>query len=370
MTHDADVAFMRRAIEVARRPVSAPHPNPRVGCVVVKDGQIIAEGHHRAAGSPHAEVVALDMAPDIKGGTLYVTLEPCATHGRTPPCVERIQRAGISRVVMADLDPNPVNRGLGIRKLQAAGVQTEVGTLTDDARRLNRGFYYRHARNRPWVAAKLAITLDGRVATARGDSQWITGQAARHEVQKLRAQAAAIVTGVGTVIADDPRLSCRLEGVHRQPLRVIVDSGLRTPVDAKLFTEPGEILIAVGQEPPLQLQQEFIQLASVVEFSSIDRRVDCEKMFAYLADREINEVLVEAGPTLVGGLLQAHLIDEMIVYLAPAILGDSAMGMARIPPVERLSEWLGGQFTEFRQIGDDICLHLEFKRAAATAGSR
>ncbi len=365
MADCSDAFYMRRAIELAGRPVSAPHPNPRVGCVIVKDGRIVAEGFHRASGTAHAEIAALDAAPDVEGGTLYVTLEPCATHGRTPPCVERLLSAGIRRAVIADSDPNSVNRGLGICRLREAGIQTDVGTLAVPARALNRGFYARHQRGMPWVTAKIAATLDGRIATAKGESQWISGEAARADVQRLRAQSAAVMTGVGTVLFDNPRLSCRLDDVRVQPLRVIADSELRMPADARLFAEPGDILIAVSRDVSPQRRQIFSARASIVSFKAADGRVDCEKLLAFLAQQEINEVLVEAGPTLLGRLLQAQLIDEIVVYLAPAILGDSAMGMLRVPPIEALSDRYGGRFTDLRLIGDDVCLRMEFGRSSA-----
>ena len=358
MAERSEDFYMRQAIELARQPLSAPHPNPRVGCVIVVDGQVIAEGSHQKAGTDHAEVAALKAERDFRGGTMYVTLEPCATHGRTPPCSTRILNSGISRVVIASPDPNPVNGGLGIRQLREAGIQTEVGLLADDARSINRGFFSRFERGRPWVTVKVAATLDGRVATSKGESQWITGEAARFDVQLLRAQVSAVLTGVGTVLADDPRLNCRMDGIQRQPLRVIVDSHLRTPETATLFTVEGDILFATGGKVESESLQKFEGQTRIVSFGTADGRVDCRKLIDYLSEIEINDVLVEAGPTLVGELLHAELVDEVVIYLAPAILGDSAMAMVVTPAIKRLADRYRGKFEDVRLVGDDIRIQL------------
>ncbi len=359
---------MRRAVALAQKPISAPHPNPRVGCVIVKDGRVVAEGFHQAAGSAHAEAAALDAGQDVRGGTMFITMEPCSTHGRTPPCVERILAAAIDRVVIASPDPNPVNGGLGIQRLHEAGVETEVGLLDEEARAINRGFFSRHERARPWVVVKTAATLDGRISTASGESQWITGDAARQDVQRLRAQAAAVVSGVGTVLADDPRLNCRLDGALNQPLRVIVDSRLRTPADARLFAEDGDILFAVGEDVNPEAYRQMEGRAEIVSFGSSDGRVDCDRLFRYLAEREINEALVEAGPTLAGELLDTGLADEMIVYLAPAILGDSAVGMARLPEAKSLMDWHRGRFANIQRFGDDVRIDFALSQSCGDRG--
>lgn len=358
MAERSEDSYMRQAIELARQPLSAPHPNPRVGCVIVVDGQVVAEGLHQKAGTDHAEVAALKAERDFRGGTMYVTLEPCATHGRTPPCSTRILSSGISRVVIASLDPNPVNGGLGIEQLRGAGIQTEVGLLADDARAINRGFFSRFERGRPWVTVKVAATLDGRVATSKGESQWITGEAARFDVQLLRAQASAVLTGVGTVLADDPRLNCRMDGIQRQPLRVIVDSHLRTPESATLFTVEGDILFATGGKVESESLHKFEEQTRIVSFGTADGRVDCRKLIDYLSEIEINDVLVEAGPTLVGELLHAGLVDEMVIYLAPAILGDSAKALVVTPAIKRLADCYRGKFEDVRLVGDDIRIQL------------
>ena len=359
MTEDSDASFMRRAISLAQQPVAAPHPNPRVGCVIVNKGNVIAEGFHQAAGAAHAERAALDAVRDeVAGSTMYITLEPCATHGRTPPCAQHIAKAAVGRVVVASPDPNPVNRGLGIQQLRDLGVQTDVGVLAAEARELNLGFFCRHQHGRPWVIVKVAATLDGRVATERGESQWITGERARADVQTLRAQVDAILTGVGTVWADNPRLTCRIAGVMRQPLRVIADSQLRIPADAQLFEQPGETLLAVNRAVEPETRRRFEKKASVVSFDMNNDRIDCQQLLAYLADQQINEVLVEAGPTLIGALLETRLVDEIVIYLAPTLLGDAAMGIARMPGIRNLADQFRGEFRSIDRLGDDVRIRL------------
>jgi len=359
MVQSFDESHMKRAIALAAQPIFSPHPNPRVGCVIVDGDHVIAEGFHAVAGGAHAEVAALNNARrDVRGCTLYVTMEPCATHGRTPPCVEQIIAAGIARVVAADFDPNPVNRGQGIEQLRAAGVATKVGILKHQSRALNLGFFSRHLAGRPRVVVKIAASLDGRVATATGESQWITGAAARLDVHNYRARCDAILTGIGTVLADDPRLTCRIEGVVKQPLRIIMDGGLRTPKHAKLLHEPGDVLIAVNQVNTPENRRAIETRARVVCFDSCDTRVDCKAVIAYLAAQQINEVLVEAGPTLVGSLMQARLVDELIVYLAHVLLGDAAIGMAGLPQIKTLADRFEGTFKSVDVIGDDLRIHL------------
>lgn len=358
MARDSNQIYMRRAIELALTPVSAPHPNPRVGCVIVNGEKIIAEGFHQAAGLQHAELSALDGAGKLDGSTMFVTLEPCSTHGRTPPCAERIIARGISKVVIASADPNPVNGKLGIKQLRDAAVATHVGLLDDEARAINKGYFSRHERGKPWVVAKVAATLDGRVAAASGESRWISGEESRADVQKLRAQAAAVVSGVGTVCADNPRLDCRAEGAHAQPLRVIVDSKLSTPANSKLFDAGGELLFAVGHDVARDKRRLFEKRAQVLPFATADGKVDCTKLMKHLADRQINDILVEAGPMLVGALLKAGLIDELIVYVAPSILGNAAMGFAHLPQIQHLADRVSGRFDEVSAVGEDIRIRL------------
>lgn len=362
MVNDPDQFYMKRAIELALAPVSAPHPNPRVGCVIVNEEQIVAEGFHQAAGMKHAEIHALDVCGDVAGSTMYVTLEPCATQGRTPACVERIVKTGISKVVIASLDPNPVNGNLGIKRLEEAGIETQVGLLDDEARAINKGYFSRYERGKPWVVIKVAATLDGRVAAASGESRWISCEESRADVQKLRAQAAAIISGVGTVCADNPRFDCRAEGAQSQPLRVIVDSKLRTPANSKLFDVAGELLFATGGDVENSTRRAFEQRAQVMPFESADGQVDCAKLVEHLVDRQVNDILVEAGPNLVGTFLFAGLVDELIVYIAPAILGDTAMGFAHMPKIQSLADRLSGEFNDVSAVGQDIRITLSMMK--------
>ncbi len=365
---ETDRRFMTRALELASWPVSAPHPNPRVGCLVVNQNKIVGEGFHRRAGTAHAEVVALDEAgTKSKGATLYVSLEPCAVQGRTLACVDRVIESGVKRVVIPSEDPNLKTKGQGVKQLRAAGIKVDLGIFEARARKLNKGFFTRHEEQRVWVSVKIGATLDGKIATAAGESKWITGESARRDVQLLRAQASAIVTGIGTVIADNPRLNCRAEGAESNPMKLILDSHLRTPVNSRLFDGNDKVIIATCHSRTLNSHRQLEELAEIVDFSSkpniskIDK-VNCAKLFAYLAELEVNEVLVEAGPTLVGSLLNDDLVDEMIVYIAPSILGDSARGMASIPSLQFLSQRIIGEFTDIRQIGNDLRITLRLRR--------
>ena len=360
MANGFDSSYMQQALDMARQPVSAPHPNPRVGCVIVNNDKIVAKGCHETPGFAHAEVAALETASDsLEGGTMYVTLEPCSSYGRTPPCAKRILSTGIHRVVIADVDPNPVNQRHGIAMLREAGITTEVGVLAEQAREMNRGFYSRHQRGRPFVVVKIAATMDGQIATASGASQWITGEAARQDVQLARAQADAVLTGVGTVLADNPRLTCRAAGATRQPLRIVMDSELRTPPDARLFDEPGDIVIATCQDCASSKRKLLEKNSQIIGFDSVNDRVDSQQLIAYLAGQQINEVLIEAGPTLIGALIEADVVDELVVYLAPALLGDAAMGMAHMPNIQSLADRICGQFSAVHRIGDDLRIHFK-----------
>ena len=372
---DIERRFMTRALELARTPVSAPHPNPRVGCVIVHQGEIVAEGFHRIAGSDHAEVSALKSAGKLaQGAQMYVTLEPCAAHGRTPPCVDRVIESGIAQVVIPSEDPNPATKGQGIKRLRDAGIKVDVGLLKKEARQMNIGFFVRHEEGRVWVSVKVGATLDGRTATASGESQWITSEASRQNVQLLRAQAAAILTGVGTVIADDPRLNCRAKGAASTPMKVVVDSNLRTPANAQLFADEGEVVIATTRTEPCNERRRLERVADIVDLSSDSSRsnkagVNCAALLIHLAELEVNQVLVEAGPTLVGSLLKDELVDELIAYLAPSMLGDSARGIAAIPSVHALSQRVRGQFTDVRAFGDDLRVTLTLRRPGSASES-
>jgi diaminohydroxyphosphoribosylaminopyrimidine deaminase/5-amino-6-(5-phosphoribosylamino)uracil reductase len=339
---DLDHAMMRRALELAANGLYTTTPNPRVGCVIAKGGKVVGEGWHEKAGGPHAEIVALAKAGgEAAGATLYVNLEPCNHHGRTPPCVDAILKAGVKRVVAAMRDPNPQARGGGER---LAGF--EHGLLEDEARELNIGFISRVTRGRPWVRMKVAATLDGRTALVDGRSQWITGEEARRDGHRWRARACAILTGIGTVKADDPRLSVRDVPTPRQPLRVVVDSRLEIPPGARLLT--GErILIFSGQAGNAGN-------AEVVALPNRSGKVDLPKMLEELARRGVNELHVEAGFRLNGSLVREGCVDEFLVYLNPSFLGDAAQGMLDLPGVESLEKRPRLRLLSAERVGDDL----------------
>lgn len=351
----ADHTHMARALQLAANGLFTTTPNPRVGCVIVKDGRIIGEGWHQRAGTPHAEIHALNAAGDAaRGATAYVTLEPCSHHGRTPPCAEALINAGVSRVVAAMRDPNPLVAGSGIDMLTLAGIQAEVGLMEKEALALNPGFVSRMTRQRPWVRLKTASTLDGKTALANGASQWITGEAARADVQKLRARACAVLTGSGTVLADNPRMNVRDFDIGRQPLRVVVDSGLRTPADAAILPA----LVACHHAGPVTRAVLEQAGAEVVEVPGADGRVDLAALLTLLAQRGVNELHVEAGAGLNGALLAAGLVDEWVAYMAPMAVGDDARGLFSQPPLASLADAARFRLADVRQIGGDLRLTL------------
>jgi diaminohydroxyphosphoribosylaminopyrimidine deaminase/5-amino-6-(5-phosphoribosylamino)uracil reductase len=360
-----DAAWMARAVRLAERGRYTTDPNPCVGCVLVRDGSCVGEGWHRRAGESHAERLALAAAGEAaRGATAYVTLEPCCHHGRTPPCTDGLLEAGVSRVVVGMRDPNPLVAGEGIARLRAAGVPVEVGVLEADAQRLNPGFVRRMETGRPFVRIKLAMSLDGRTAMASGESKWITGEAARLDVQRLRAASSAIVTGVETVLADDPSMNVRLSAAElpgmpsaepvRQPLRVILDSGLRTPREARLLALPGRTLV-VGIEGPANALRALEQAgAEVVILPSRDGRIALAALLGELGRREVNSVLIEAGPTLAGAFLRERLVDEIVIYVAPHVMGDAARGLFRLPGLQDMAERVSLSFTDVRHVGPDL----------------
>lgn len=341
---------MSRALQLAERGVNTTDPNPRVGCVLVNHGQVVGEGWHQVAGGPHAEVHALEQAgANARGATAYVSLEPCCHHGKTPPCTDALIAAGVSRVVAALQDPNPKVAGKGMQQLRAAGIVVDHGVLEAQATALNCGFVQRMRYGRPWVRLKMAMSLDGRTALANGRSQWISGEAARQDVQDWRARSSAILTGIGTVLSDDPRLTARGEGVARQPLRVVLDTQLRIPANAKLLAQPGRSLIfstITDAARIAQVQRESVEVVSLPEMK-------LDAILAELARRQINEVWIEAGATLGGALLNAGLVDELILYVAPKLLGDSARGLFQLPAFERLEDAVSLSITDVRAVGDD-----------------
>ena len=364
MSRADDVLHMSRAIRLAGQGHYSTHPNPRVGCVLVNQGEVVGEGYHRRAGDPHAERNALTMAgAAARGATAYVTLEPCCHHGRTPPCSQGLIEAGVRRVVAAMQDPNPLVAGQGLQQLTAAGISVESGLLQSQAEALNPGFIKRMRDGRPYVRCKMAMSLDGRTAMASGESQWISSDASRRDVHRLRAQSAAILTGVGTLLADNPSMDVRLNrqdlGLDEdlpvpQPLRVVLDPDLAMPISARMLTLPGATLIicrAGGSEKASALEAAGAMLASV---AADGERLDLHQVMDLLAARQINEVLLECGATLAGAMLQTGLIDELIVYQAPHIMGNNARGLFLLPGLERMHERIALQITDLRQIGPDI----------------
>jgi diaminohydroxyphosphoribosylaminopyrimidine deaminase/5-amino-6-(5-phosphoribosylamino)uracil reductase len=361
---DSDLLFLDAAIELARQGLYSTTPNPRVGCILVRDGKVIGRGWHRRAGGPHAEVAALTDAADstpnqiIEGATCYVSLEPCAHHGRTPPCVDALIAARIGRVVIAANDPDPRVAGRGLAQLRAAGIAVDV-IERPAALELNRGFLERATRQRPWVRLKIAASLDGRSAMASGESQWITGSAARADVQYWRARSCAIVTGIGTVLADDPQLNVRgseyaVDGILRQPLRVVVDSRLRTPPTARLFQSPGAVLLATVADMSAAGP---VMAAGAELFISAGPRVDIDALLAELSRRGANEILIEAGPILTGEVLRLGLWDEAVIYLAPKFLGKDARAFADLSVV-RLADAVSGTITDVRLVGTDLRIQI------------
>lgn len=348
--------FMKRALELARNCSLLTSPNPKVGCVVVRGGRIIGEGFTQPAGKNHAEIEALHdvsaRGETCRGATVYVTLEPCAHFGKTPPCADALIKAGVSRVVVAMEDPNPLVAGKGMKKLRAANIDVICGVLAAEAREMNRGFLSRIERGRPWVRVKVAASLDGKIALSNGESQWITSEAAREDGHRWRMQADAIMTGIGTVIKDDPRLNVRLPDVARQPVRVVVDSQLKTPLDARVLQEGVTWIFAANASP---YKIDAMQGKGVRVFSTINDtgRVDLSDMLAILAREEINEVHVEAGATLNGALIEAGFVDEMLIYLAPCLLGGGR-NMVSLNTIDSLSDKIKLDFHEIVPVGHDL----------------
>jgi diaminohydroxyphosphoribosylaminopyrimidine deaminase / 5-amino-6-(5-phosphoribosylamino)uracil reductase len=360
MFSDFDQRMMLRALELAARGRYSTHPNPRVGCVIVQGEHIVGEGWHRKWGEPHAEVNALAAAGEAaRGATVYVTLEPHCYHGRTPPCTEALIRAGVSRVLCAALDVNPQVSGVGVRQLQAAGIEVHCGLLEEPARALNAGFEKRMVQGLPRVIVKLAASLDGRIALANGASQWISGPAARADVQRLRAEASAVLTGIGTVLRDDPRLTVRdpqLDLAGRQPLRVVLDSRLRLPAQARMLEEPGATHVFACQAEPEHAANLRARGASVHEVASGAGGVDLHAVLRELAQQGCNDVLVEAGPCLAGQFFQCGYVDEFVLYLAPLLLGPAARAMLQLPLLQQLDAALRLQLRCSEQIGQDLKL--------------
>jgi len=375
MFSDFDRFAMQRALSLAARGLETTDPNPRVGCVIAQRGRVIAEGWHERAGEAHAEVAALRAAgAQAAGATVYLTLEPCSHHGRTPPCVEALIAARVARVVIAVSDPNPLVHGKGAAALRAAGVSVETGLMEEEATELNARFFRRMLTGRPLLRVKLAMSLDGRTALASGESRWITGEAARADVQRWRARSSAILTGIGTVLADDPRLDVRLASeagaARRQPLRVVLDSQLRTPPGARLLSPPGEVLIFTTLTAPedpraLSLSTRGARLESL----PLDaERIALPSVLDRLGELELNEVLVEAGAILAGELLRQSLADELLLYVGLRLLGPAARALVTLPPLARLADAPSFTLIEMQPVGDDLRLRLRPGGAPLTGG--
>lgn len=354
-----DRRHMARALELAERGLWSTDPNPRVGCVIADGERVIAEGWHERAGGPHAEAMALAAATGpVRGATAYVTLEPCCHHGRTPPCADALVEAGIGRVHYAIRDPNPRVSGGGVARLEAAGVEVVGGLLVDQARALNPGFLSRMERGRPWLRLKLAASLDGRTSLANGQSRWITGDAARADVQELRGRSSAVLTGSATVLADDPRLDLRQPDSGRQPLRVVLDTQLRTPASARILQPPGEALLLTASDDPARHTALRAAGARIDRLPAGPAGLDLTAVLRHLAGLEVNELLVECGPRLAGALMTARLVDEMVLYFAPALLGHDARPLARLPGIANLAERVRFEIADLRRIGDDLRITL------------
>lgn len=360
-----DHKFMARAIHLAKKGLYTTHPNPRVGCVITKDDKVIAEGWHLKAGQPHAEINALAQLTPKKaaGSTVYITLEPCSHTGRTPPCSQALIKAGIKRAVVAMQDPNPLVSGKGLQQLQSVGIETASGLMELTARDLNPGFIKRMEKGLPWVSIKLAMSLDGRTAMASGESKWITSEAARHDVQFLRAKASVILTGQGTVLADDPSLNIRLDADElnidkvRQPVRVVLDPELKMSTNALMLSLQGKTIIITNNDAPSQVQALRDKGAEVIildsETSLPSSILPLRKVMEKLADLEVNEIHVEAGATLCGALIQENLTDELVIYMAPHIMGSNARGLLNLPGLEKIKNRINLQIKDIRAIGND-----------------
>lgn len=349
-----DHHYMQRALHLAERGLYTTTPNPRVGCVIVHQQTIVGEGAHLKAGEPHAEVHALRQAGALaKGATAYVTLEPCSHHGRTPPCADALLKAGVTKVIAAMVDPNPLVAGKGLAYLQAHGVETQHGLMETQAKALNPGFISRMAQQVPWVRCKIAASLDGKTAMENGHSQWITSEAARLDVQHWRARSCAILTGIGTVLADNPQLTVRTTPDARQPLRVVVDSQLRMPLDARI-TQGGACLIAYATDSLQRAVYWQEQGVAVFQAADAQGQVCLTTLLKHLAQLQINEVMVEAGQSLNGALMAQQLVNELLLYYAPKLMGGQAQNMLVMPSLTHMAQAVDLTITDIRHLGPDI----------------
>ena len=357
-----DHKYMSRALFLAKQGTYTTAPNPNVGCVLVKNGEVIGEGWHKKAGEAHAEINALKQAGNkAEGATVYVTLEPCCHQGKTPPCSDALIKAKVQRVVAAMIDPHSKVAGQGLKQLESAGVFVEHGLLEEQAKALNLGFIKRMQKRLPYVRCKLAMSLDGRTAMASGESKWITSSAAREDVQRLRAKSSAILTGVGTILADDPSMTVRLDGVDVQPMRVVVDTNLSMPTDAKMLKESGKTVLMTCSSDQYIAQALEDAGAEIHMMPYCNTSVDLASVLQQLSDMQINDVLLETGATLSGAMLQAGLIDELIIYMAPVLMGNDAKGLFALPGMESMQDKIELEITDQRLVGQDIRITAKVK---------
>ena len=359
----SDYAFMARAIALTERGRETATPNPNVACVVVKEGRIIGEGWHAKAGEPHAEAHALAAATESpEGSTVYVTLEPCAHHGRTGPCADKLIAARVARVVAALQDPFPEVNGRGAARLREAGIRVDVGLMEAQAREVHRGFLSRVTRGRPWITIKAAASLDGRIALANGESQWITSEAARRDVHAMRARACAVLTGIGTVLRDDPELTVRHVACSRQPRRILIDSRLDVSPEAKILKGEPPIIFAVSPDPRKRgiLEASGAEVVAAPLDPAKPGKTDLAAIARELGRRGFNEVMVETGSKLNGSLLAAGVVDEIVLYLAPKLLGDAAQGLFALPEFTSLDQALQPKIIDVRSVGPDIRITMRF----------
>ncbi len=360
----ADHVWMARALQLAERGQATCDPNPRVGCVLVRDGECIGEAWHQRTGEAHAEILALQAAGnDATGATAYITLEPCSHYGRTPPCADALLDAGIARAVIGATDPNPRVSGRGLQRLRDAGVAVAAGLMADASERLNPGFFRRMRSNRPYVRAKLAMSLDGRTAMASGESRWVTSAASRRDVHRLRAMSSAIVTGVDTVVADDPALTVRdVDFDFLAPQRVVIDTHLRTPVGSQLLVdEKGAVIIHGGTMPGREAGYASTAAQLWQVSTDTDSHVAPTAALEALAGAELNEILLEAGPRLTGAWMKADVVDELVIYLAPHLMGHQANPLLVLPGLETMADRLPLQWHDIRRVGEDLRLTLRLR---------
>lgn len=350
---------MAQALRLAGKGLMTTHPNPAVGCVIANQEIVVGQGWHEYSGGPHAEILALrEAGASAIGATAYVTLEPCSHHGRTPPCAEALLQAGIERVVIASTDPNPLVQGKGTTRLRSAGIVVDLGLMAASAESLNSGFFKRMRDGLPWVRVKAAISLDGRTALRDGESKWISSEASRCDVQSWRARSSAILTGIGTVLADNPSMLARLDGLSRQPLRVVADSRWRVPVDSQILSDAAMTVIAGDESAPVpqELAESGVHCLSL---PARNGRIVLEALLKALALMEVNEVQVEAGARLCGALLERGLVDELLIYQAPVLLGDGGPGPFALGPLESMAERTHLRVLETVAVGQDLRLRLQ-----------